>query len=434
MTFKNVICPACGVCCDDIQVDFTENGLIVKNACKLGHAKFQEIVCDHRIRESLIRDGGAFRTALWKEAIGKAGRILADAKRPLIFLGSDITCEAMDVGLQLGEFLGGVVDSNISVSDGPIAMSVQEAGRVGATAGQNKIRSDLAIYWGTNPLESLPRQMSLYAIYPRGYWTRRGWLDRTIITVDSRRSITSDISDLHIQPKEGTDYELLSALLTLLHGMTPHKSVETITGISISQMKEMLDIVLGCNYGVLYLGLETVASSGKHRNAELALHLVKELNGFTKFAIGPLRSYGNTSGFNQIASALYGYPFGLDFARGFPRYNPGEFTTVDLLRDREVDAALLVSSNLDAHLPAACVEYLAEIPLICIDAFHSPITMLSDVVLPGVIDAIESEGAFYRLDDTPLYAKPIARPPFDFTEGNEHTLKQLFVEVRNRIS
>ena len=434
MTIKNVVCPACGVCCDDIQIEFGENGLIVKNACKIGHAKFQEMVCDHRIREPMIREKGGFRTTPWREVIRKAGRILADAKRPLIFLGGEITCEAMEVGLQLGEFLGGVVDSSTSVSDGPTVMGVQEAGRVGATAGQSKIRSDLAVYWGADPLEPLPRQMSIHAIYPRGYWTRRGWLDRTIINVDSRRSLISKISDLHLQPREGTDYELLSALLTLLHGKMPHKSVEGITGISLSQMNKMLDIMKGCNHGVLYLGLGTVASRGKHRNAELALHLVKELNSFTKFTLGSLRSYCNTSGFNQTASSLYGYPFGLDFARGYPRYNPGEFTTVDLLREREIDAALLVSSNLDAHLPAACLEYLAEIPSICIDAFHSPITLLSDVVLPGVIDAIECEGTLYRMDDTPLYAKPISHPPFDFTESNEHTLKQLFEMVREIIS
>jgi formylmethanofuran dehydrogenase subunit B len=434
MATKNVVCPACGVCCDDIQIEFGENGLIVKNACKIGHAKFQEIVCDHRIMEPMIREKGGFGTASWMEAIRKAGRILADAKRPLIFLGSEITCEAMEAGLQLGEFLGGVVDSTTSVSDGPTVMGVQEAGRVGATAGQSKIRSDLAVYWSADPLESLPRQMSLYAIYPRGYWTRRGWLDRTIITVDSRKTPVSKISDLHLQPREGTDYELLSALLTLLHGKTPHKSVEGVTGISVSQMKEMLDTMKGCNHGVLYLGFGTVTSCGKHRNAELALHLVKELNNFTKFTLGSLRSYCNTSGFNQTASSLYGYPFGLDFARGYPRYNPGEFTTVDLLREREVDAALLVSSNLDAHLPAACLEYLVEIPSICIDAFHSPITLLSDVVLPGVIDAIECEGTIYRLDDVPLYANPISRSPFHFTESNEHTIKQLFEEVREIMS
>lgn len=446
MTIRNVICPGCGACCDDIQIDFIGNGnakekgnedqpdLIIKNACKMGHAKFLQATSDRRIRVPLIRDHqdrDKFRKASWDEAPEKAGRILAIARRPLIFLGSDITCEAMQVGLLLGEYLGGVVDSSTSVGNGPTVMGVQEAGQVGATAGLSKIRSDLAVYWGANPLESMPRHMSLYAIYPRGYWTRRGRSDRTIITVDPRRSITADMSDFHIQLNAGTDYELLSALLTLLHGRSPHPSVEKVTGISIDQMNEILEIMKSCNCGVIYLGSGIASSNGMHRNVELALHLAAELNEFTKFVIGPLSDNSNTCGFNQIASALYGFPFGLDFSRGYPRYNPGEYTTVNLLRERDIDAALLVSSNLDAHLPAACAEYLAEIPTVCIDVIPGPMTLLADVVLPGVIDAIECEGTLHRFDGVCIHSKSIMHSPFSFADSNEHILKQVFGALLN---
>jgi formylmethanofuran dehydrogenase subunit B len=40
-----------------------------------------------------------------------------------------------------------------------------------------------------------------------------------------------------------------------------------------------------------------------------------------------------------------------------------------------------------------------EIPVDCIDIAPFPTTMISDVVLPGVIDAMECDGTFYRLDD-----------------------------------
>ena len=56
MTFKNIICPVCGASCDDIQVELSAlselsghsgDGLTVKNACKMGNAKFQEIASPH---------------------------------------------------------------------------------------------------------------------------------------------------------------------------------------------------------------------------------------------------------------------------------------------------------------------------------------------------------------------------------------------------
>jgi len=430
MAFKNIVCPVCGASCDDIQVELAGESLTVKNACKMGNAKFQEVVSNHRIKDSTILEDGVFRKAEWNEAINRASEILLGAKRPLIFMGSETSCEAMEVGLHLGEYLGAVVDSNSTVCHGPTAMGIQEAGRVGSTAGQGKQRSDLTIYWGTNPLESMPRHMSRYAIYPRGYWTRRGRFDRTVITIDPRRSKTAENSDLHVQLKPNTDYELLSALLTLLHGKRPHPSIEEVTGVSIDQMEEMLEMMKGCNFGSIYVGLGIASSYGKHRNAELAFNLVKELNSHTKFVIGALRGHCNVAGFNQIASYLYGYPFGLDFSRGYPRYNPGEFTAVDLLREKDVDAALIVSADLASHFPAACTEYLAEIPVVCIDIAPCPTTMVSDVVLPGVIDAMECDGTFYRLDDVPIYFRPFTSSPFEFTASNEDTLKQLFSQVK----
>jgi formylmethanofuran dehydrogenase subunit B len=428
---KNIVCPVCGASCDDIQVELSKESIAVKNACKMGNAKFQEIISSHRIRQPLLRENKIFRPARWEEAIERTAEILAAAKRPMIFMGSETSCEAMEVGLHLGEFLGAVVDSNSTVCHGPTAMGIQEAGRVGATAGQSKSRADLAVYWGSNPLESMPRHMSRYAVYPRGYWTRRGRFDRTVITVDPRKSITAENSDLHIQLKPNTDYELLAGLLTLLHGKRPHPSVEEVTGVSISQMEDMLERMLGCNFGSIYVGLGIASSYGKHRNAEAALNLVKELNAHTKFVIGALRGHCNVAGFNQIASYLYGFPFGLDFSRGYPRYNPGEYTAVDLLRDRDVDAALIVSADPVSHFPAACAEYLAEIPVACIDIAPCPTTMISDVVLPGVIDAMECDGTFYRLDDVPIYFQPFTKSPFSFTESNEDTMKQIFAKVKS---
>lgn len=430
MATKNIVCPVCGASCDDIQVELEGQGLTVRNACKMGNAKFQEVVSPHRIREPLVRVDGDLRRASWDEAIEMTARILANSERPLLFMGSETSTEAMEVGIHMAEFLGGIADSNSTVCHGPTTMGIQEAGRVGATAGQSKSRADLTVYWGSNPLESMPRHMSRYAVYPRGYWTQRGRFDRTVICVDPRRSITAENADLHIQLNPNTDYELLSALLTLLHGKRPHQTAEDVTGVSISEMEKMLDMMKSCNFGAIYVGLGIASSYGKHRNAEMAFNLVKELNSHTKFVIGALRGHCNVAGFNQIASYLYGFPFGLDFARGYPRYNPGEYTAVDVLRDRDVDAAFILSADLVSHFPAACSEYLAQIPVACIDIAPCPTTMISDVVLPGVIDAMECDGTFYRLDDVPIYFQPFTSSPFSFTESNVDTMNQIFKRVK----
>ncbi|WP_440945356.1 formylmethanofuran dehydrogenase subunit B [Methanosarcina sp. T3] len=433
MFSKNIVCPACGAACDDIQVEFGKGVIEAKNICKVGDARFKVLKSSRRLRQPLIKLEGKLKPVSWDEALEKAADLLVSAKRPLLFTGSDTSCETHGIGLLIGEYLGAVVDSNTTLGNGPAAMGLQESGKTGATEGQKKNRGDLVIYWGTNPLESMPRQMSRYGVFPRGYWTRRGRFDRTVITVDPRKTPTAIASDLYVQLKPGSDYELISALLTLLHGKTPHPSVEEITGVPIPVMEKMLDMMKNCNFGSISAGVGLSSSLGKHRNAEIAMNLVKELNSYTKFTFGVLRSHCNVAGFNQVASSLYGYPFGLDFMRGYPRYNPGEFTTVDLLRERDVDAVFVICADLLNQIPADCAAYLVEIPLICLDVAPCPTIVASDVVLPGVIDAMECDGTFYRLDDVAIYFDSFTESPFEFTKSNEDTLKQLFVKIKEKI-
>ena len=429
MIHKNIVCPVCGAACDDIQVEIKNGKIEAKNVCKMGISRFNEITSPRRFKQPLLKFGGKLRPVSWDGALQIAADILFSAKRPLISIGSETSCEAHEVGLMIGEYLGAIVDT---IGNGATVMGTQEAGKVGATEGQKKNRADLLVYWGTNPLESMPRQMSRYGVFPRGYWTKRGRFDRTIITVDPRKTLTAKASDLHVQLKPDSDYELISALLTLLHGKTPHHSVEKITGVPVSVMGEMLNMMKNCNFGTISVGVGLSSSPGKYRNIEIAMNLVKELNKYSKFTIGVIRSNCNAAGFNQVASYMYGYPFGLDFMRGHPRYNPGEFTTVDLLREKDVDAAFIICADLLSQVPPDCAAYLKEIPLICLDTIPCPTTSISDIVLPGVVDSMECEGTFYRLDDVPIYFEPFLDSPFKFTQSNEDTLKQLFEIIKGK--
>ena len=53
-------------------------------------------------------------------------------------------------------------------------MGIQESGISGSTAGEVTNRADLVVYWGTNPMDSMPRHLSRYAVYPRGFFRERG--------------------------------------------------------------------------------------------------------------------------------------------------------------------------------------------------------------------------------------------------------------------
>ena len=99
---------------------------------------------------------------------------LVNAKRPLFFMGSETSTEAMAVGIAIAEELGGLVDGNATICHGPTVMAVQDAGQVASTLGECKNRADLNIYRGCNPIDSHPRHMSSFSHYPRGFFTESG--------------------------------------------------------------------------------------------------------------------------------------------------------------------------------------------------------------------------------------------------------------------
>jgi hypothetical protein len=77
---------------------------------------------------------------------------------------------------------------------------------------------------------------------------------------------------------------------------------------------------------------------------------------------------------------------------------------------------------------------MCEIPVVSIETAEGPQAFISDVVLPGVLDGMECEGTFYRMDNVPCYARSFIDPPFDFTKSNEDTLIQLRDAIKRKLA
>jgi formylmethanofuran dehydrogenase subunit B len=91
-------------------------------------------------------------------------------------------------------------------------------------------------------------------------------------------------------------------------------------------------------------------------------------------------------------------------------------------------------ADLGAHLPKKAVERLCEVPVVSIETAEGPQAFISDVVLPGVLDAMECTGTFYRMDNVPIHARSFCDPPFDFTKSNEDTCIQLRNAVEQKLA
>jgi formylmethanofuran dehydrogenase subunit B len=407
----DVVCPFCGTLCDDLEVIVEDNKIKnVRHACVIGSSKFLATNELKRPGRPMIRRNGSFEEVGMKEAIDECGKILSGSKRPLLYGWSSTGCEAHSVGIELTEELGGVIDSTTSVCHGPSILAIQDVGYPSATLGDVKNRADLIIYWGSNPMHAHPRHLSRYSVFPRGYFRERGQLDRELIVVDVRKTDTAKLASRFVQVRCGEDYELLSALRFVVNGGGELEADE-VAGVSREDILDLADRLKNCQYGVLFFGMGLTQSSGTHRNIDAGISLVRDLNHHTKFSIMAMRGHYNVTGIGEVMTWQTGYPFAVDFSRGYPRYNPGETTANDILRREEADAALIIASDPVAHFPKTAVENLTKIPIITIGPDMTPTAMLSDVFIPSSISGIEDASTAYRMDTVPLKLHRVLEPP-----------------------
>lgn len=110
-------------------------------------------------------------------------------------------------------------------------------------------------------------------------------------------------------------------------------------------------------------------SRSKYKNGEAMSSLISDLNQHTKAVMIGMRRRYNITGFGQVATWETGFPMTIDFARGYPYYNPGETGANDLLVRGEPDAAIIAAADAETHFPQKAVRHLAKIPVIQIEPY-----------------------------------------------------------------
>lgn len=411
-TITDVVCPFCGSLCDDLEVDVSNDEVVeVRNACQIGTQIYfsSNTSNEHRYKAPMIRKNGKLEEVTWEEALEETATLLANANRPLLYGWSSTEADAITRGCELAEITGGILDNCSSICHGPSIMAIQEAGIPASTLGEYKNRADLVIYWGCNPVHAHPRHLARYSNFIRGYFRKDGTHDRFIVVVDPRTTHTAQLADLHLQVNPSEDYELLSAIRAMLRGVELDQ--KEISGVPMEKIKQVIERMKNCKYGVIFFGLGLTHTTAHHRNVDNAICLTRELNDYTKFLIQPMRGHYNVAGTNIVFSWNTGYPFAIDFSRGFPRYNPGEYSTVPVLLRDEIDVCFMIATDPILNLPAAAVENILKHPLISVEPHQTPTSELANVVLPVKIAGVECEGTAYRMDNIPIHLRKVKEGP-----------------------
>jgi formylmethanofuran dehydrogenase subunit B len=169
-----------------------------------------------------------------------------------------------------------------------------------------------------------------------------------------------------------------------------------------------------CRCGVIFFGYGVARQPAGHRVVEAVLQLVTDLNAVTRFHARRMRMLGDVAGADNVLCWQTGFPFAVNLHRGYPRYNPGEYSANDVLARGEADVALFVGSDRIADFCPEARAELDRIPTILIDpprleplwAGHPTVqftTAIYGVHLPGTA---------YRMDDVPIPLRAALPSPY----------------------
>ena len=404
-TYQDVACTRCGCVCDDLCITVNDGRIVeAARACGLAESWFLDQGKDEPPVASI--EG---RPADFDQAANHAANILANSRSPLIYGLSRSSTDGQRAAVRLADRIGATIDTTASRCHAPSIMAVQQVGESTCTLGEAKNRCDLVVFWGCDPVNSHPRHGERYSVDPTGMFLPRGREDRYVIVIDVRRTDSAQLADWFIQLKKGSDFEVIWALRYLLHdGDLTNDQI----GLANDDLRSLAERLRSCRSGIVYFGLGLAKTITGHATVEALLRLVEDLNAHTRFYARRLRIPGNVTGADTVLCWQTGFPFAVNLARGYPRYNPGEYTANEMLERKEVDACLFVGSEGIAQLSQAATQHVKQIPTIVLDNPGAGCLVTPAVQFTTAVYGVHARGTAYRMDEVPIPLKAILPSPY----------------------
>jgi formylmethanofuran dehydrogenase subunit B len=393
---EDFACSLCSCVCDDLRLTVSDGRIVrAEKACSLAEPW---LLTQDSVRPPAAEVDG--RPAPFEAAVERAVYLLAQARAPLIYGLSRSSTEGQRAAVRLAELIGATIDTTASRGHAPSVMAVQQVGESTCSLGEVKNRCDLVIFWGCDPVETHPRHLERYAADCAGLFTPGGRSDRTLVVVDVQPTATSQTADLFVPVESGHDFELLWALRSLLRGLPI--DAPSIGGTPRTVIHDLYERMTNCRSGIVFFGFGLARRPAAHLAIEALVRLVTELNARTRFYVRRLRGSGDVTGADNVLAWQTGYPFSVNLARGYPRYNPSEFSANDMLERAEPDVCLFVGSVGARRFTRAARSYLERTPTIVLDPPTALPEIPSAVRFTTSIYGIHRPGTAYRMDEIPI--------------------------------
>lgn len=390
--FEDLACTLCGCVCDDLQITVRQNRILeMQNACQ--HAEPWLLAQNTRSQtQNQIRG----QSVPLEDARQEGLRLLQSSRNPLFYGLSSSSTVGQRAACHLADRIGAIIDTSASTCHAPSIMALQRVGESTCSLGEIKNRSDLVIYWGSNPIDSHPRHLERY-VSP----------DAHRVVVDTRFTETAEQAETFLQIEPQSDFEVLSCLRGLVRGID--LETQRLGHLPVQQLQQLAKRMVQSQHVAFFFGLGLTNGCTPHLNVEALLKLATDLHQHTRCVVRRMRRYGDVAGADSVLCWQTGYPFSVSLNRPWPRYNPGEFSAQDLLSREEPDLILLVGTDGIDKLNDRAVEWLNQVPSIVLAHHDVELPFSPTVFIPVATYAVHLPGTAYRMDETPIPLRPFLK-------------------------
>ncbi|AMK77485.1 MULTISPECIES: formylmethanofuran dehydrogenase subunit B [Methylomonas] len=382
--------PFCGIGTDDLSIQVDGATLkVIANGCAVNTPAFEQAIADTTPRV-------AGQSVSLEAATSRAAELLRGTNQPLIG-GCATDVNGMRALLALADKSGAVVDNLNFNNARRNLLALQDSGWINTTLAELKNRCDLLLVVGTDLEAFAPRFFEKYL------WNEESmFLDSTanreIIYLGKAPSGNASTAPTGqkatVLPCADADLPDVAAVLSaLVKGHILH--AQNIAGIAINDLQAVADKLKAAHYGVVLWGAAALAFDQAELTVQTLCSIVKDLNQLgTRCSGFPLGGKEGDQTANQVCGWTTGYPARVNFARGYPEYDPYLYDTQTLLNNGEADALVWVQAFNSGALPPK-----TDLPTIVIGRSGIKFEKEPDVFIPVGTPGIDHSGHAYRLDN-----------------------------------
>jgi len=218
---------------------------------------------------------------------------------------------------------------------------------------------------------------------------------RTVVAVDIGTALAAVDADHRISIAPADELTTLAALEAACRGQT--LAADSLSDAAAAAL-DLFKLLSTARYiGLVYDAEPDTRANRSPQRFDAFASLSQALNDRTRCAAITLRAGGNRSGADATVVSQTGYPFAVDFSRGYPRYDPHAGSVLSLLEHNEADLVLIAGDATLIPDAAALGDFR------CIAIGPGASEWLGRVVaIDTGRDGIHAGGTAVRMDDVPL--------------------------------